>query len=191
MRVTRTLLMRMFGRPRGPLGRLGGMIMAQMNGNVGDWVLDLLKIEPSDWVLEVGFGPGIIVRHLSRQAGAGRVAGIDISEEMVSQARVRNFSAIQQGRVELRHGSVENLPFKDATFDKALSVNSMQVWDDPVEGIKELRRVLKSGGLIALGFTAHSGQTKEDVLEKLSAGGFGESRLVQRGGDFCALATKA
>jgi ubiquinone/menaquinone biosynthesis C-methylase UbiE len=37
---------------------------------------------------------------------------------------------IERGRVDLRHGSVESLPFEDNTFDKTLAINSMQVWPD-------------------------------------------------------------
>jgi hypothetical protein len=50
---------------------------------------------------------------------------------MVEQARARNAAAIESGRVDLRRGSVESLPFDDDTFDKALAINSMQVWPDP------------------------------------------------------------
>lgn len=58
MSLSRDLLMRMFGRPRGLLGRLGGRIMARTNENCGAWAIDLLEIRPDDRVLEVGFGPG-------------------------------------------------------------------------------------------------------------------------------------
>jgi ubiquinone/menaquinone biosynthesis C-methylase UbiE len=43
------------------------------------------------------------------------------------------------------------LLFEDDTFDKALAINSMQVWADAMAGLREIRRVLKSGGRVALG----------------------------------------
>jgi ubiquinone/menaquinone biosynthesis C-methylase UbiE len=107
----RNILMRMFGRPQ----------------DCGAWVSVLLEIEPSDSVLEVGFGPGVVIQRLSNLASAGHVAGIDPSREMVEQARGRNDTAIRSGRVDLRHSSVENLPFDDDSFAKALAINSMQV----------------------------------------------------------------
>ena len=73
----------------------------------------------SDRVLEVGFGPGVIIHRLSKLAAAGHVAGIDQSREMVEQARARNATGIQSGRVDLRHGSVESLPFDYNSFDRA------------------------------------------------------------------------
>jgi len=51
--------MNMFGRPRGIIGRLGGVIMARMNADCGVWVAGLLEVTPDDAVLEIGFGPGV------------------------------------------------------------------------------------------------------------------------------------
>jgi ubiquinone/menaquinone biosynthesis C-methylase UbiE len=158
MRIT---LMRMFGRPQGILGRLGDIIMARMNADCGTWVVGLLDVGRNDSVLEVGFGPGVVIQSLSNLVAAGHVAGIDQSLEIVEQARARNATAIQRGRVDLRHGSVESLPFDDDSLDKALAINAMQVWPDPLAGLREKRRVMKRGGRIALGFTLYSGQPNE------------------------------
>jgi ubiquinone/menaquinone biosynthesis C-methylase UbiE len=188
MNVTRNILMHMFGRPRGVLGRLGGIIMAHTNEDCGAWVADLLEIGPNDRVLEVGFGPGVIIQRLSKLASAGHVAGIDPSREMVEQARARNAAAIERGRVDLRRGSVESLPFDDGTFDKALAVNSMQVWPEPAAGLREMRRVMKPGGKVALGFTPYSAQRKEGLTQILTVAGFTKAKLVERDNWFCALA---
>jgi ubiquinone/menaquinone biosynthesis C-methylase UbiE len=186
----RNILMRTFGRPQGPLGRLGGLIMARMNADCGSWVCDLLEVEPSDSVLEVGFGPGVVIQYLSKLVTAGHVAGIDQSREMVEQARARNTTAIQRGCVDLRHGSVESLPFDDNSFDKALAINSMQVWSDAVAGLREIRRVMKPGGRIALGFTPYSGQPNKGLTETLIASGFTQAHVVEAPKAFCALATR-
>lgn len=142
------------------LGGWGGIIMARTNEKCGAWVADLLEIGPDDSLLEVGFGPGVIIQRLSKLASAGHIAGIDPSLEMVEQARARNAAAIESGRVDLRRGSVASLPFDDDTFDKALAVNSMQVWPEPSAGLREMRRVIKRGAKLALGFTPYSGQPK-------------------------------
>ena len=181
--------MRAFGRPQGTLGRLGGVIMAHTNADCGAWVIDLLEVAPDDRLLEVGFGPGVVIQRVAKLAG--HVAGIDQSREMVEQARARNAAAIRDGRVELRYGSVESLPFGDNSFDKALAINSMQVWPQAVAGLREIRRVMKAGGSIALGFTRYSGQPNKGVAEALTAAGFKQAHVVESDKGFCALATKA
>ena len=188
MSVTRNILMHMFGRPRGVMGRLGGIIMARTNEDCGVWVAGLLEIGPGDSVLEVGFGPGMIIQHLSKLASAGHVAGIDPSREMVEQARARNTATIERGRIDLRRGSVESLPFDDDAFNKALAVNSMQIWPDPAAGLREMRRVMKPGAKVALGFTPYSGQPKKGLTEILTAAGFQQADVVERNDWFCALA---
>jgi ubiquinone/menaquinone biosynthesis C-methylase UbiE len=180
----------MFGRPEGILGRLGGVIMARTNQKCAAWVIDLLGILPKDSILEIGFGPGVGIELLSASAPTAHIAGTDSSKEMVNQATARNAKAIQSGRVDLRHGSVENLPYQNNTFNKALAINSFQVWMEAVAGLRELRRVMKSGGSIALGFTPYSGQSKNGLPEMLMAAGFSEVRLVEAAEGFCALAIK-
>ncbi|WGS21533.1 MULTISPECIES: class I SAM-dependent methyltransferase [unclassified Bradyrhizobium] len=174
--------MRAFGRPQGLLGRLGGAIMARMNAECGAWVVELLEVEPDDRVLEVGFGPGAAMQHLSGLVSAGSIAGVDPSAEMVEQARSRNAAAVRSGRVDLQLGSVERLPFGDNSFDKALAINSMQVWPVAIAGLREISRVLKPGGRIALGFTAYSGQPNEGLAEKLTSAGFAKASVIKTGG---------
>jgi ubiquinone/menaquinone biosynthesis C-methylase UbiE len=166
------------------------MIMARMNAECGAWVCDLLEVGPNDSVLEVGFGPGVVVQRLSHLAATGHVAGIDPSREMVEQARARNAAAIERGCVDLRHGSVERLPFANDTFDKALAINAMQVWPDAVAGLREMRRVIKPGGRIALGFTPYSGQPNVGPPETLTSAGFTSAHVVETEKGFSALATK-
>jgi ubiquinone/menaquinone biosynthesis C-methylase UbiE len=190
MSITRNILLRAFGRPQGILGRLGGFIMARTNVDAGKWACDLLEVRPTDSMLEVGFGPGVIIQHLSTLVPAGHVTGIDPSLEMVEQARAGNAGAIQTGRVDLRHGSVASMPFDDNSFDKALAINSMQVWPDALAGSQEIRRVIKPGGRIALCFTPYSGYSAEGLPQICSAAGFKEVRVIESGKGFCALATK-
>jgi ubiquinone/menaquinone biosynthesis C-methylase UbiE len=188
MSIMRNILLRMFGRPQGALGRLGGIIMARTNEECGAWVTELLEIGPAESVLEVGFGPGVVIQRLSNLAR--RVAGIDPSKEMVQQARARNAEAVHSDRVDLRHGFVESLPFDSNTFDKVIAINSMQVWRDTGAGLREIRRVMRPGGRIGLGFTRHSGQPNQGLTERLMAAGFTEAHVVGKDKDFCALAVR-
>src|SRR5215469_11596698 len=184
------LLLRMFGRPKGFLGRLGGVIMARANRDAAKQVIKLLDLRLDDKVLEVGFGPGVGIQLLLERVTRGWVAGVDQSQEMVRQAAARNANALRNRRVDLRYGSVERLPFADETFDKAFAINSMQVWPDARAGLQEIRRVLKTGGTVALCFTVNSGQSKDGIAESLAMVGFVQERMVDQAKLFCAIATK-
>jgi ubiquinone/menaquinone biosynthesis C-methylase UbiE len=191
MTVAGAILLRMFGRPEGLLGRLGGIILARANRAFAREIVALLNVRASEQVLEIGFGPGVAIELLAEAAPRGRIAGVDPSKEMFEQAARRNAAAIRAGAVVLQLGTVASMPFADNAFDTVLAINSMQVWPDAPAGLREIRRVLAGGGRVALGFTPNSGQPRAGVTEMLSSAGFAEARLVELRGGFCALARKA
>jgi ubiquinone/menaquinone biosynthesis C-methylase UbiE len=184
-----SLSMRAFGRPQGVLGKLGGVIMARTNRAIAARVVELLNIQPSDRVLEVGFGPGVGIQLLAEKITSGEVVGIDCSEEMVEQATARNAAAVGCGRVELQRGSVERLPFANETFDKALAINSMQIWPDPLAALRQMQLMLKPG-TIALAFTPYSGQSKEGLTELVTAAGFTDAHMLTLGREFYVFAVR-
>lgn len=157
-----------FGRPTGLPGRLAGWVMAHRSSNRrrNAWAVSLLDVQRNDRVLEIGFGPGVAIRELARLAADGYVCGLDHSEVMVRQAARRNAEGVRRGRVELRFGCVERLPAFDVPFDKILAVNAMQFWDQPVEPLGELRRVLRSGGRIAIAFQPRGPGATDDVATR-------------------------
>jgi SAM-dependent methyltransferase len=136
-----------FARPRGLLGALAGWLMANMPKRPHEaWLLQLLEVRPGDAILEVGFGPGVTIGQLAKRLVDGHIAGVDPSTVMLRQARRRNARAIASGSVELRTTPASALPFADASFDKAASLNSIAFWDDVECALAELGRVLKPGG---------------------------------------------
>jgi ubiquinone/menaquinone biosynthesis C-methylase UbiE len=85
---------------------------------------------------------------------------------------------------------VASPPFDDNSFDKVPAINSMQVWPDALAGLREIRRVMKPGVTIALGFTPYSGQPKQGLAETLTGVGFAKAHPVETPKRFCALATR-
>jgi len=139
-----------FRKPSGLFGWFIGNGMARGNEYDASWTVSLLDIQPESRVLEIGFGPGVSTQYASEKASKGFVAGIDHSETMVQAARRRNATAIQAGRVDLKQGDVSSLPYPDESFDKVFSIHSIYFWANPADCLKELRRVLKPGGLLAI-----------------------------------------
>jgi ubiquinone/menaquinone biosynthesis C-methylase UbiE len=143
-----------FGHPHGTAGSVAGWVMAHRPSNRrrNSWVVSLLDVQPTDRVLEIGFGPGLAIAELSRRVGdSGHVYGIDHSEVMLRLATRRNASAIAAGRVTLSRASVDQLPpTLGGPFDAILTVNSLGFWPAPTERLEELRRRLRPGGRIAI-----------------------------------------
>jgi ubiquinone/menaquinone biosynthesis C-methylase UbiE len=137
-------------RPQGALGRWFGRALAKQNLPLNTWMVELLDVQAHDRVLEVGCGPGTAIQQLAARASSGLVAGVDYSGVMVAQARDRNRLAVQAGTVEVVEGDAAHLPYPDGSFDAVCGVNVLYFWAEPPVVLRELRRVLKPGGRVAL-----------------------------------------
>lgn len=176
-----------FAHPEGWVGRFVGMILALKNRERNAWTISMLNLEPNDQVLEIGFGPGQAIQEVAKLTPNGFVAGIDLSGVMVAQASRRNAAAIRSGRVLLQQGSESPLPFENDKFNKVFAVNSMQFWSNPIEGLQEVRRVLKPGGRVVITVQPMWAKTEEEVqtvaeklIFQLKQVGFRQVRLETR-----------
>lgn len=93
--------------------------------------------------LDVGCGLGALTIELARVLGEKSVAGVDPSESAVETCRARVSDA------EVAVASVEELPFPDGAFDAVLTQLVINLVDDPAGGAREMRRVVRSGGVVA------------------------------------------
>jgi SAM-dependent methyltransferase len=170
--VSETPIDSQFARPRGALGRAAGWLMARTNEPMNLAAVELLAPRLDDRVLEIGFGPGRLVRLLA--ARAGFVAGVDISWVMVGQASRVNLGAIRQRRVELQQGEVSHLPYPDRAFTKACALNCFQFWLRPEHDLREVRRVLEDGGRLLLGLRVRDPRRR--FMKKV---GFTEAQITE------------
>lgn len=145
------VLDRMFARPRGVLGRLGGRLMARLNLDIERRVADLAELSEDESVLVVGPGPGHgLVLAAERTAPTGRVVGIEPSATMRRQAAVRCAGLMRAGRVELRDAHAAGTGAADASIDVVTSVNNVMFWPDRHAAFAELHRVLRPGGRLVI-----------------------------------------
>lgn len=99
-------------------------------------------------VLDAGCGPGTITLGLARKVAPGVVTGIDVEDSQFAKA---NEEARSEGLpVEFRRASVYDLPFRDHCFDAVFSHALLEHLADPNAALRELRRVLKDGGLVGI-----------------------------------------
>jgi ubiquinone/menaquinone biosynthesis C-methylase UbiE len=137
-------------RPSGILGAVIRHLMNRHNARLNAFAVGQLDIQPSDRVLEIGFGGGATLPSLIGVATF--VAGIDRSDDVIAWARRRHSQAEKTGRAEFRQGHVESLPFDEAAFDKICTVNTVYFWTSLDAGFAEIYRVLKTGGRAVIGF---------------------------------------
>jgi demethylmenaquinone methyltransferase/2-methoxy-6-polyprenyl-1,4-benzoquinol methylase len=101
-------------------------------------------------VLDVASGTAAVAIELARDARARTVIGVDQSAEMLAAGRARVRAAGLGERIDLREGRAESLPFGDAEFDALTFTYLLRYVDDPTATMRELARVVRPGGTIAM-----------------------------------------
>jgi SAM-dependent methyltransferase len=104
----------------------------------------LPHLRPGDRLLDVGCGPGTITADLAAAVAPGRVVAIDRAEAVLTEARAAAPTA------EVRTGDVYALDVPDDSFDVAHAHQVLQHLTDPVAALREMRRVTRPGGLVAV-----------------------------------------
>ncbi len=110
-------------------------------------------IKPGDHVLEIGCGGGFFLPYAARAVGAeGQVYGLDIAEDMLERSldHLAKVPVEIRGRVKLVQRSAYELPFDDASLDVVFLVAALMVVPDPPRCLREVRRVLKPEGVLAV-----------------------------------------
>lgn len=137
-------------RPHGFWGNVRCWFMDRRNAEAQISALARLNIEPTDFVLEIGFGTGRLLKQIAKKAPQGYVGGVEPSELMLHKGENRTWRFRKDGRVEIKWGIADALPWPDATFDKVAALHCFHLWEDPARAVAEVRRVLKPGGLFVL-----------------------------------------
>jgi ubiquinone/menaquinone biosynthesis C-methylase UbiE len=187
--VINRIIARQLGNPSG-LGKVLAPLWNQRNSALNDTAFEALDLQPNNRVLEVGFGGGYLLQRMTSTVTNSFLAGVDISQAMVTNAQKRLQRLITQGKLELHCCPVEVLPFPPNYFTKACSVNSIFYWENATQALAEIRRVLDQDGLIVLcqtcpksledrGFASHMARYEaSDIFRMLEAGGFHDIHIT-------------
>jgi ubiquinone/menaquinone biosynthesis C-methylase UbiE len=112
-------------------------------------LVDLAALQPSDRVLDVACGTGVVTRCAAQRLGtAGQVVGLDVTAAMLAVARALLPAA--DASVEWREASAEAMPFADVAFDVVLCQQGVQFFPDKPAALREMHRVLVAGGRLVL-----------------------------------------
>jgi ubiquinone/menaquinone biosynthesis C-methylase UbiE len=210
--ATRNIPPNQCSKPTGSLGRFTLWRMNSGHSRLTDWGLEHISIENHHTILDVGCGGGRTVSKLAAIATQGKVHGVDYSEESVAATKRTNAQWIDSGRVEVRHGSVSQLPFPDGMFDLVTAVETHFWWPNLPGDMRELFRVMKPAGSLALIAEVYKGAnttvsklaekyasrtgmmllSADEHRELLTTAGFSNVQVIEerRKGWICAMGTK-
>jgi len=139
-------------QPEGELGLQTAEMMNETNLAMTLAAFTSLQASSADRVLEIGFGNGDHVGQLLDTVAELRYTGIDISESMVSEARVRNAATIAAGSASFHLGDGLTLPFENDSFEAIFTVNTIYFWEEPQNYLREIARTMTTKARLAIGF---------------------------------------
>jgi arsenite methyltransferase len=129
----------------------------------------IAAIQPGETVLDLGSGAGFDCFLAARQVGpAGHVIGVDMTDAMLEKARA---NAAKSGfdNVEFRKGDIESLPVADSSVDVTISNCVLNLVPDKDRAFREIHRVLKPGGRLAVSDMAWSTEPSPAIREDMEA----------------------
>lgn len=178
----KSFLLHQLSRPSGLLAPVTARLLNRGNAQQNTDCIDALGLESNFKVLDIGFGGGVSFPRLLAECAEGRVAGTEVSPEMLARARSTWAGEIAKGRIEVVEGAAEHLVFGDDSFDRVMTVNTVYFWPELPIGLGEVLRVLSPGGRFVASVV--SGRT----LRKM---GFADEGFRTESPDFYASALEA
>ncbi len=109
----------------------------------------LPHLSPGMSLLDCGCGPGTTTVGLAEILAPGEVVGIDIGESQIELARA-HAAERQVSNVHFQVANILELPFPEDSFDAAFAHTVLQHVGEPIAALKEMRRVLKLGGVVGI-----------------------------------------
>jgi ubiquinone/menaquinone biosynthesis C-methylase UbiE len=104
------------------------------------------QLADSGKAVDLGCGPGDLVLGLARKRPALHITGVELSEEMLAEAKARASHAGLDDRVAFKLGDAHGIPFQEDSMDLVISTLSLHHWHDPLTVFNEISRALRPGG---------------------------------------------
>ena len=179
-------------QPHGEEGIKTAQIMNHGNKNINLDAINALSPYADDNILEIGMGNGYFVPEILSKHPSIKYTGCDFSELMVSEALQLNANLISSGRAQFVLSNTASMPFADNKFNKVFTVNTIYFWENEVQVLAEMKRVLQPYGTLLISFRPkHMAEkapvtkygfklyTKEDVAKLLEENGYEVTGIIE------------
>jgi len=135
-------------------------------GEIIDKEIDALNVQSGMSVLDAGCGSGAVSRRFARKAHPAKVTGVDFDKKFLEYAK--SFAADENiNNIEYELGDIDNLTYSDESFDLTYSRLVLMHVKNPIETVKELKRVTKKGGIVAISDTDDDAVITHPYLPKM------------------------
>lgn len=122
----------------------------RVTSSLANRLVELACLQPTDRVLDVGTGSGVIALRAAKHLGPqGRMVGVDLSQGMLESARAS--TKLLATPIEFLQMDAERLDFGPASFDIVLSLFAVLHFPNPERAIQEMFRVVRPGGRVVIG----------------------------------------
>ena len=153
------ILAKNLANPEGEIGKEVAKMMNETNISMTKETIKALLLSDNETVLELGHGNAGHLSYLLDFAENINYTGLEISETMKTEAENINQKYLSHAKFQLYDG--KNIPFENESFDKIMTVNTIYFWENPVDFLNEIYRVLKEHGSFVLTFA------KKDFMKAL------------------------
>jgi len=145
-----------FGKPTGIRGKILVKQLNKQNKNQYNAVIRNIGLKTNNVILEIGFGNGYLIKELFKQNILIKIYGIDISEDMLNEAKIKNKQKFENGDLKLFLEDITRTSFDEDFFDKIYTVNTIYFWSDINSSLSEIKRILKVDGVFINVFSVKS-----------------------------------
>jgi ubiquinone/menaquinone biosynthesis C-methylase UbiE len=180
-------------KPHGEMAKEVGKMMNEGNKLMNLAAITSLNIASHDTIMEIGMGNGYFVKDILATDETVLYDGCDFADTMVAEAIALNNEYVLNKQARFTLANADVLPYDNASFNKVFTVNTIYFWDDAVQVLTEIKRVLQSKGLFIIAlrpksimdhfpFTKHNFNTfdKTDCIDLLTQNGFEVSEVIEQ-----------
>jgi len=121
------------------------VMMGRWSRQLAPLFVEFVGVRDGETVLDAGCGTGSLSATLARVTGASKIVGIDPSKGFVEYARTH----VADSRMTFELGDAQNLPYSDESFDRCMALLIVNFIPDAPKAAREMRRVTRSGGVVA------------------------------------------